>query len=102
MACPTLGDNSAKQTFGAGHRQQRGGTHPASRLAEDSDVIRIAAEGRDVLLHPCEGGDLVEQTEIRDTVTKIEESVRSKTVVDGDTYHSIAGEATTVILWYCA
>jgi len=102
MACPTLGNGPTEETGSAGHRHERGHAHTASRFAKDRDVIRVSSESSDVLLDPGESSDLVEHTEVDNVITQIEESVRSKTVVDGDTYHSIAGEATTVILWYCA
>src|SRR5947209_333615 len=102
MPRPTLRYNSAEQAIGARHRQERGDAKGASRLAEDSYVTRIAAEGCDVLLHPRERCNLVEQTEIGNTIFQIEEAVRSEAIVDRDTYNSIASEATTIIPWYCA
>src|SRR2546427_6607674 len=102
MPCPTLGNNSAEQTCGAGHRQQRGDAKGASRLAENGDVIRVAAEGSNVVLHPCEGGNLVEHTKVSDTVIQVEETVCSEAIIDCDTYYSITSEAAAIILWYCA
>lgn len=40
----------------------------ASRLAEDGHVVRVAAEYRDVLLHPSQRGDLVEQAKVHRAV----------------------------------
>src|SRR6476660_6732329 len=63
---PKPGEDHAnlEQPFGAGHGEQRADAHRTSRLAEDGDVAGVAAEGGDVLLHPVQCGDLVEQAEI--------------------------------------
>jgi hypothetical protein len=60
-----LGNGPAEETSCPGHRHQRGDAHPASRLAKDRHVIGIAPEGDDVLLHPAERGNLVEQAECK-------------------------------------
>ena len=40
-------------------------TDPAARrLAENGDPAGVAAEGRDVVAHPLESGDLVEQSPV--------------------------------------
>ena len=46
--------------------EQRADAHRAGGLAEDGDVGRVAPEGRDVVAHPLQRGDLVEQPEVRD------------------------------------
>ncbi len=51
---------------------------PPADLAEDRDIAGIAAEGRDVVAHPFERGDLVEQPEIGDAVAKAEEAGRRR------------------------
>ena len=38
--------------------------HAAGALAEDGDVFAIAAEGSDVLTHPTQRGDLVQDAVI--------------------------------------
>src|SRR5258708_6082994 len=100
MACSTLGDGPAEETSCARHREEGGNTHAASRLAKDGDVLRITAEGSDVLLHPDEGRDLVEQAEVGALVTQVEEAVHAETVVDGHADHSVSGEATAIIIGY--
>src|SRR5258708_12926732 len=98
MACSTLGDGPVEETRCARHREQRSDAHAASRLAKDGDVLRITTEGSDILLHPDEGRDLVEQAEVGALVTQVEEAVHAETVVDGHADHSVAGEATPIIV----
>ena len=50
-----------KQPFRTGHRHQRGDFSTASRLTEDGDEIGVAAEAGDIVSHPLERGDDVEQ-----------------------------------------
>ena len=73
MGSPALCDRPPEQPVGAGHGEQRADAHRTGRLAEDGDVAGIAAEGRDVVPHPLEGGDLVEQAEVGVSVGEIEE-----------------------------
>src|SRR5260370_29080672 len=98
MACSTLGDGPAEETSCARHREEGGNTHAASRLAKDGDILRITAEGSDVLLHPDEGRDLVEQTEVGALVTQVEEAIHAEAVVDGHADHSVAGAANAIIV----
>src|SRR5260370_7327974 len=98
MACSTLGDGPVEETRCARHREQRSDAHAASRLAKDGDVLRITTEGSDILLHPDEGRDLVEQAEVGALVTQVEEAVHAETVVDGHADHSVSGEATAIII----
>ena len=51
----------AEQACRRGHRQQAGDAHPAGGLTEDRHIARVAAERGDVLLHPFQRRDLVEQ-----------------------------------------
>jgi hypothetical protein len=61
----------------------------------------VAAEGRDVPLHPLEGGDLVQQTVVAGGVVRglirqfgmDEEAEDVGAVVDGDRDHALAGHA---------
>src|SRR5687767_7122093 len=45
-------------------RGQHADRHPPGGLAEDRHGVRIAAELRDVVLHPPQGGNLILQTVI--------------------------------------
>src|SRR6266581_5580271 len=102
MSGPTLGDGPAEEAGSAGHRHERRHAHPARRFAKDRDVIRIASESGDVLLHPGESGDLVEHAEVSNAVTQVEEAIGSQTIVDGDADHSIASETSAIIGWHCS
>ena len=97
MRRPALGDGAPEQPLGTGHGQQRADAHRASRLAKDGDVAGIATEGGDVLLHPLQGGDLVEQAAVGVSVAQIEEALGADPVVDGHADDAVAGEATAVI-----
>ncbi len=48
--------------MGQGRAELGADAHAAGGLAEDRDLGRIAAEGADVALHPCESRDLIAQT----------------------------------------
>src|SRR5260221_12031163 len=54
----------------------------------------------DVLLDPGECSDLVEQAEVDNAVTQIEEAIGSQTIVDGDADEAIAGEMSATIGWH--
>src|SRR5258708_37655975 len=100
MACSTLGDGPAEETSCARHREEGGNTHAASRLAKDGDVLRITAEGSDVLLHPDEGRDLGEQPAIGALGTQVEEAVHAETAVDGHPDHPVSRHPTAIIIGY--
>src|SRR5579884_95572 len=97
VACSTLGDTAPEETSGGRHSQQRGNTHPASRLAKDGDVIRFTAESSDVLLHPHEGSDLVEHAEVGIAIPQVEKAIGPQAIVNGDTDDPITGKARAVI-----
>src|ERR1700736_5427504 len=102
MACSALSDGAAEQAPGARHREQRADAHAAGRFTKDRDVVRVASEGCDVFLHPAKGCDLVKQTEVGVSIAQEEEAVYPQAIVDGDAYHTIAGEATGLIRCYRA
>ena len=97
MGCSTLGNRPAEQAPRTRHREQGGDAHRSGRLAKEGDVLWVAAEGRDVLSHPLEGGYLVKQAEIGNTVPQEEEALGSQPIVEGDTDDAIAGEARAII-----
>ena len=101
MPCPAFRYHPSEQALSTRHRQERRDTKCPSRLTKDSDIIWIATKCCNILLHPCERRDLVEQTKIGNAVTHKEEAISTEAIVDGYTYNSIPGETTTVILWYC-
>ncbi len=94
---PALGDGPPEQALGAGHGQERADAHRARRLAEDRDVVGIAAECGDVVPDPFEGGDLVEQAEVGGAVLQVEEALGTDPVVDRHADDAVAGEAAAVI-----
>src|SRR6266566_4913775 len=100
MACPTLGNGPAEETGSAGHRHERRHAHGTSRFAKDRDVMWVSSESGDVLLHPGESSDLVEQAEVDNAVTQVEEAIGSQTIVDGDADDAIAGEMSAIIGWH--
>src|ERR1700686_5537292 len=102
MSSPTLGEGPAEQSSGAGHREQRDNAHAASRFTKDRDVVRVASEGCDILLHAFEGRHLVEQTQVGASMPQEEEAVHPQAIVDGDAYHAIAGETAAIIRGYRA
>ena len=56
-----LADRLLEQALRQRRCHQRADRERSRRLAEDRDVVGIAAEGRDVLLHPLQRGDLIQQ-----------------------------------------
>ena len=98
LMCPAaLGDRPPEQPPGAGHREQRAHAHASGRLAEDGDAPRIASERRDVLPHPLECGDLIEQTEVGGSVTEVEKALGADAVVDGHADGAVTGEAAAIV-----
>ena len=75
MGRPTLGNGASKQPFRARHGQERADAHRTSRLAENRDVCGITAKRRNILLHPRQGGELVEQALVGQAWAQVEESV---------------------------
>lgn len=86
VPCSALGDASTEETNDAGHGDQRSDAHPASRLAEDSDVAWVPSKGGDILLYPREGGNLVEHAGIGDAIRQEEEAIGPQAVVHGDAH----------------
>ncbi len=98
LAGAALGDGAAEQPGCARHRQQGDDAHRAGGLAGDGDAGRVAAEARDVVLHPLQGSDLVEQAGVGDAVAEEQEPVGAEPVVDRDAHDAVAGEAGAVVL----
>lgn len=63
-----LGDGAVEQALGGRSRHQREYILAAGAFAENRHVRRVAAEGRNVVVHPLQAGDLVEQTEVAGSV----------------------------------
>ncbi len=60
----TLHDGAVEQAARPRHREQRCDLRSAPRLSEQRDATGVAAEHRDVVVHPLQGGDDVEQAGI--------------------------------------
>ena len=91
-----LRDRLLEQSARLGQAEQRAHAHAARGLAEDGHVLGIAAEGRDVLAHPGERRDLVEDALVagrRDApagqLVKAQEAERAEPVVDRH-HHDVA------------
>ena len=74
-----------------GHRHQRGALRAAARLPEDRDAARVAAELLDVVAHPAQREDEVEDADVAGVgelvaaeLRQIEVPERVETMVDGD------------------
>ena len=97
MGRAALEDGAPEQSLGAGHGQQRGNAHRASRLAEHRDVAGIAAESSDVVAHPGQGGDLVKQADVRVFVAGIQEAVGADPVIDRHADDPVSCETAAVV-----
>ena len=56
---PALHDGAPEEPLGGRRPEQRRHAESTGGLTEDRDGARIAAEGRDVVAHPAQGGQLV-------------------------------------------
>ena len=88
-----LDDRAVKESGGLRGQQQAVDVASSGRLAEDRHVVRVAAEGTDVFLHPAQRFDHVENGEIAGTCHRVgvlaqgcvaKEPERSHAVLDGD------------------
>ena len=76
----------------------------AGRLAEDRDIVGIAAEGGDVALHPLQAGDLVEQAVVARGMLRQfggergmgEEAQHADAIVDRHHDHAALGQPRAV------
>jgi hypothetical protein len=93
-----LGDDPLEKTLGARHREKRRHAHAAGRLAEDGDVGVVPPESGDVVPHPFQCRDLVEQAEVGDSVAQEQEAVDAEPVVDADQDHAIAREPAAIVV----
>ncbi len=58
---PAFADRAMDQPLGKRRDHQRAHRKRPGRLAEDRDLARVAAKGRDVVVHPLQRGHLIEQ-----------------------------------------
>jgi hypothetical protein len=59
-----LGDRPPEQAACGGAGQQREYRCGTGGFTEYGDAFRVTAEGRDVLPHPAQGGDLIPQAQV--------------------------------------
>ena len=76
------------------HHQQRGDRAGACGLTEHRDVARVAAERGDVVVHPAQCGDLIEQAAVVRRAVEPGEALGAGAVVGAD--HDRAGRRGTV------
>ena len=71
VTAPAAASRSARWRGGTGpaprHRHQRADLPAAAGLAEDRDVVRVAAESRDVVAHPLQRRDEVEHAGVAES-----------------------------------
>src|SRR5678815_3475115 len=78
-----------EESLGGRHREQRTDFACATRLAHDRYVIRVAAEGRDVVAHPLQRGHYIQNPGVRRAdLRKVKETKRVETMVDAE-HHDI-------------
>ncbi len=71
----------------------------ARRLSGDGDPCRVAAEVRDIVADPFEGGDAVPHAAVRGGAVDGEEALDAETVVDVDDDNAVAVVAAAVKPW---
>ena len=109
MRCAALGDHAAEQAVRPWRAEQSGDAEATRRLAGDGDLARVAAEAFDVVAHPLERGNLVENAvdarvrELRAKALEVRESQRAEAVVDGYRHDvAVGGETRAVVPRYGA
>jgi hypothetical protein len=95
-------DRPVEERAGLRCAEQGADAHAARRLAEDRDVVGVAAEALDVVAHPAERRDLVAQAEVRGAgqgvarqQAQMREAHRPEPVVDRDD-HGVAAPGQLV------
>ena len=94
-----------EQALRARHREQRADLPCATRLPVDGDVVRIAAEIRDVVVDPLKCGDGIQHPHVRRLrefraadLGQVQEPERIQTVVNGYCYYvTFFGKISPVI-----
>ena len=93
-----LQDGALEQALRIGHCQQAVNGACTSGFAEDRNPLRVAAESGDVVPHPGESRNLVEQTAVGRSAVQLEEALEAQPVVDGHEDAALAGEHGAVVL----
>lgn len=95
-----LGDAAVEQTGGSGHDHQHRDRCGARRFAEDGDVVLIAAESGDVVVHPLKRSDLVEQSPVGHCAGYQHETFTGHAVVEADDYHTARRQPASVAIGF--
>ena len=91
-----LRDGAAKEPGGARHGHQRRDAAGSRGLAEDGDPAGIAAEGDDVVLHPAERGDLIQEPAVGRCSAEVPEALGAQAVVEGHDDDAVTGQRGAV------
>ena len=75
-------DGPTEEPGRPGHGQQGGDRSTTGGFAEDGDAVRVAAEGADVLRHPFQRGDLIEQTAVGGSAVDGGETLDAQTIIE--------------------
>lgn len=102
-----VGEGAAEQAARRVHRHEAGDRGRSGGLSRHRDPAGIAAERGDVVAHPPERGDLVEQsTVVRPGFLTVRgrdvaESLEAEAVVEGDDHDSVTGQERPVEVGLC-
>ncbi len=105
-----LGDGALEQSFGARRTDEIADARRARGIAVDGHPFRIAAEARNVLLHPFEGCGLIHQSVVTGGVAvglfgefgMREKAERTEAIVDGHDDDALLREGLAVGRGRCA
>jgi hypothetical protein len=92
-----LDDSAPEESLGRGIGQDGTGDGGTGRLPEQRDVPGIPAEGGDVLPHPAQGLENVEQAPVAGSSGQVEKPGDTESVVHGDEHDAVTGEPAAVV-----
>ena len=92
----TLENGAPEKTFRLSGGNEGGYVRGSRGLAEYRDLVGIAAEGGNVVLHPAQGEHHVAQGEVGRHTLDFEEAVHVHAVVDGNEYHAVLRKGRAV------
>ena len=93
-----LQDGPLEQTVRGLKREQCAHAHTASRLARNRDPPWVATERSDVLLHPLQRRNLIEDAKVArvsklgEMLAEVQEAKCAEAIVNSDAHHALAGE----------
>ena len=95
VCASALHDGAPEEPFRSRHAQKRGHAESSGGLPEDGDGARITTKGRNVVVHPSQGSQLILDAPVSDQpvgvgqVPVTQEAQRTEPVVDGH-HHGVA------------